>query len=239
MTTTAPDGPASASARLRASRGSAIGSTWLKYGSARAARSPAWSERSFERLRGDEGASEDGEGLEHQLRPLVGEDRADERRSRGPAAAAGGSRRRRGCGRRPRSRAARSPRRSSRPGSATSCAACGSTVAPRNASAAAAASARLLLPATTTLRGAVLAREPLPLRVAEHDGRSRLHDRELLGGDRLARVAEDVHVVERDVREHDDARPQDVRRVVAAAEPRLDDGDVDVARRRTRAAPRR
>ena len=56
---------------------------------------------------------------------------------------------------------------------------------------------------------------------------ARLHDRELLGGDRLARVAEDVHVVERDVREHDDARAQDVRRVVAAAEPGLDDGDVD------------
>ena len=35
---------------------------------------------------------------------------------------------------------------------------------------------------------------------------ARLHDRELLGGDRLARVAEHVHVVERDVREDDDAR---------------------------------
>jgi len=46
-----------------------------------------------------------------------------------------------------------------------------------------------------------------------------LDDRKLLGGDRLARVAEDVHVVERDVREYDDARAKDVRRVVAAADP--------------------
>src|SRR3954471_4440688 len=43
-----------------------------------------------------------------------------------------------------------SPRRSSRPGSSTSCAACGSTSAPRYASAAATASARLLAPDVTT-----------------------------------------------------------------------------------------
>ena len=73
-------------------------------------------------------------------------------RTPGSGGAAGGSRRRRGCARRPRSRAAPRSGVSSRPGSATSCAACGSTSAPRNASAAAAARARLLLPATTTSR---------------------------------------------------------------------------------------
>ena len=52
---------------------------------------------------------------------------------------------------------------------------------------------------------------------AENHCRPRPDDGELLGGDRLPRVAEHVHVVERDVREHDDARVEDVRRVVAAA----------------------
>ena len=117
---------------------------------------------------------------------------------------------------------------SSRPGSETSSAACGSTSAPRNASAAATASARLLLPATITLPApfarASSSHSASP-RTTVHPG---LHDGELLGGDRLARVAEHVHVVERDVREHDDPRAQDVRRVVAAAEPRLDHGDVDL-----------
>ena len=55
-------------------------------------------------------------------------------------------------------------------------------------------------------------------------------DRELLGGDRLARVAEHVGVLERDVRQHDDPRVEHVRRVVPAAEAGLDDGDVDLAR---------
>ena len=77
----------------------------------------------------------------------------------------------------------RSPRRSSRPGSATRSAACGSTGRPRNASAAATASARLLRAVTTT--------SPAPFSSASsrHSGspsttaRARLHDRELLGGD--------------------------------------------------------
>ena len=48
-------------------------------------------------------------------------------------------------------------------------------------------------------------------------------DGELLGGDRLPRRAEDVRVLEGDVREDDDARRvEDVRRVVTAAEARLD-----------------
>ena len=38
-------------------------------------------------------------------------------------------------------------------------------------------------------------------------------------------------MLERDVREHDDPRVEHVRRVVAPAEPRLDHGDVDLARR--------
>ena len=49
----------------------------------------------------------------------------------------------------------------------------------------------------------------------------------LLRRDRLDRVPEHVGVLETDVREQHDARAQHVRRVVAAAEPGLDDGDVD------------
>ena len=66
--------------------------------------------------------------------------------------------------------------------------------------------------------------------VGEHGDRPLLHDRELLGRDLLARLAEHVRVLEADVREQDDAAAEDVRRVEPAAEPRLDDGDVDAAR---------
>ena len=52
---------------------------------------------------------------------------------------------------------------------------------------------------------------------------------ELLGRDLLDRVAEHVGVLEPDVREQDDARADDVRGIVPAAEPGLDDRDVDVA----------
>ena len=48
MTTTAPFGPASASARLLAATGSTTGSTCPKYGSARSARSPAGRARAFD-----------------------------------------------------------------------------------------------------------------------------------------------------------------------------------------------
>ena len=64
--------------------------------------------------------------------------------------------------------------------------------------------------------------------VGEDDDRLGRRDRELLRRDRLERVAEDVRVVEPDVREEDDACAQDVRRVEAAAEPGFDDGNVDL-----------
>src|SRR5438067_124487 len=48
--------------------------------------------------------------------------------------------------------------------------------------------------------------ESCPFRLAENNDCARLHDGELLTGDRLARLAEDVGVVERDVRQQDDAR---------------------------------
>ena len=57
--------------------------------------------------------------------------------------------------------------------------------------------------------------------------------------DRLERVAEDVRVLEPDVREEDDARAEDVRRVEAAAEPCLDDRDVDLGVGEGRRARRR
>ena len=50
---------------------------------------------------------------------------------------------------------------------------------------------------------------------------------ELLDRNLLDRVAEHVGVLEPDVRQQDDARADDVRGVVPAAEPCLDDGDVD------------
>src|SRR6266516_1642180 len=67
--------------------------------------------------------------------------------------------------------------------------------------------------------------ELLPLRLAEYDRVARMDDGELLGGDLLPRRAEHVGVLERDARQDDDARVEDVRGVVAAAESGLDDGD--------------
>ena len=71
--------------------------------------------------------------------------------------------------------------------------------------------------------------EAAPFVVGQHDGRAGLRDRELLARDLLARVAEDVGVLEADVRQQDDARVDDVRRVEPAAESGLDDGGVDTA----------
>ena len=53
---------------------------------------------------------------------------------------------------------------------------------------------------------------------------------ELLARDRLARLAEHVHVIQPDVREQNDRGVEHVRRVVASTEPRLDDRSVDVVR---------
>ena len=63
--------------------------------------------------------------------------------------------------------------------------------------------------------------------VREDDGRAGLRDGELLGRDLLEGVAEHVGVLEPDVRQQDDARAKHVRRVVPAAETRLDHCDVD------------
>ena len=82
-------------------------------------------------------------------------------------------------------------------------------------------------------------------RAAEHDpaARHERHERvvrqddyrvvsmdnsELLRRDLLDRVAENVGVLEPDVGQQHDAGAQHVRRVVAPAEPGLDDGDVDL-----------
>src|SRR5262249_48611059 len=81
-------------------------------------------------------------------------------------------------------------------------------------------------PRDDDLAGAVLAGHGLPLRVAEHDRTAGLHDRELLRRDLLTGLAEDVHVVERHIREHDYPRAQDVSRGGPPAEPGLDDGAV-------------
>ena len=51
----------------------------------------------------------------------------------------------------------------------------------------------------------------------------------LLLRDLLGRVAEHLGVLEGDVREQDDRRVDDVRRVEPPAEPGLDDGHVDAA----------
>ena len=70
--------------------------------------------------------------------------------------------------------------------------------------------------------------ERRPLRLAEDDHRARFRNRELLSGDLLPRAAEDIGVIEADVRQQDDARVDHVRRVMASAEARLDHGDVDL-----------
>ena len=74
---------------------------------------------------------------------------------------------------------------------------------------------------------ATAAREALPLALPEHDDRSRRDDGELLDRDLLARLAEHVGVLERNVREHDDPGREDVRRVEPSSQPGLDDRDVD------------
>ncbi len=56
----------------------------------------------------------------------------------------------------------------------------------------------------------------------------RLHDRELLLGDVLERRPEPAGVLQPDVREHRDARPDHAGRVIAATKPCLDDRDVDL-----------
>jgi len=60
------------------------------------------------------------------------------------------------------------------------------------------------------------------LAVGQHDDRPRPRDGELLRGDLLAALAEDLGVLERDVRQEDDARVDHIRRVETAAEARLD-----------------
>ena len=64
----------------------------------------------------------------------------------------------------------------------------------------------------------------------EHDRRSGRATASFSRAICLARVAEDVGVLEPDVRQQDDRRVEDVRRVEPAAEPGLDDGCVDAAR---------
>ena len=135
-----------------------------------------------------------------------------------PEAAAAASRRRRGCALRPRSRAA-SPRRSRRPGSAIASARAGrrrgrgTTRRPRSR-------ARGCCAVTTT------APAPFCSASSRHSGSASTTVQpgwttaSFSARDRLARVAEHVHVVERDVREDDDARVEDVRRVVPSAEAR-------------------
>ena len=76
----------------------------------------------------------------------------------------------------------------------------------------------------------VVGQEVGPLRLAEHDDRARRGDGELLARDRLARLAEDVRVLEPDVRQEDDRRVDDVRRVEPAAEAGFDRGHVDALR---------
>ena len=88
------------------------------------------------------------------------------------------------------SRTSSAPRRSSRPGRATSGSA--SIGWPANASAASRAP-----PIRTSASGT----RPAPLVVGQDDGRSRSRDGELLARDLLARVAEHVGVLERDVRQ--------------------------------------
>ena len=65
-----------------------------------------------------------------------------------------------------------------------------------------------------------LGRERPPLRLADDEQAALGDDRQLLGGDRLARRAEELRVLERDVREHLDARSgEHVRRVEPSPRP--------------------
>src|SRR5919201_3943233 len=76
----------------------------------------------------------------------------------------------------------------------------------------------------------VLARELLPLRLAEHDGRHGLYDGKLFGRNRLTRRPEHFSVLKGDVRQHLDRRAQHVGRLMTSAKARLDDADVDFGR---------
>ena len=69
------------------------------------------------------------------------------------------------------------------------------------------------------------------LGVRQDDDRVGRGDREFLARDRLARLAEHLHVIEADVRQQDDGGVEHVRRVVASTEPGLDDRGVDLVRR--------
>ena len=78
---------------------------------------------------------------------------------------------------------------------------------------------------------------------ADDEGAVRPHDVELLARDVGDRGPEPARVLEADVGQHLHARRDDVRRVVAPAEPGLDDGDLHAGarrarRRRRRSAPR-
>ncbi len=67
----------------------------------------------------------------------------------------------------------------------------------------------------------------LRILLAEDDDASRLHDARLLRRDRRTSPAEQLHVVEVDVRDHRDSTVDDVRGVPPSAEPDLDDGSLD------------
>ena len=230
MTSTAPSAPASSSARARAAVGSGSASTRSKWAEASAASSAAGSDAAVAALRRDERRAEHGQRLEHHPGPLVAQDRADD----DPAA----GRRRREPRQQPAD--AREVVRSV-PDLERVVAAplepagqhdvVGSVRVDRPAEERLRRSDRqreVAAPGDDDRARAVLLGELAPLRLPEHDRAARLDDRELLGRDRLARLAEHVHVVERDAREDDDAGLEDVRRVVPAAESGLDDGDVDL-----------
>ena len=135
--------------------------------------------------------------------------------SRPPAGARAARRCRRGCGRRHGSRlaAARAGRGGRRRPSR-------SIAWPTNASAASRAPPSDDPPAGTSGAKRVVRQDHY--RVVSMD------NSELLRRDLLDRLAEDVGVLEPDVRQQDDPGAEDVRRVVAAAEAGLDDGDVDL-----------
>ena len=185
--------------------------------------------RAFEDSVATSVAAEDGEGLEHQLRPLVARgSRRATTQSPASAGAAGDSRRRRGCGRRPRSRAA--PRRAARagPGARRPRRHAGRPRAPRKASAAATASARLLEPATTT-SAAPFARASGSHSCWPSDDERAGRARRRASRRRSPRACRRGRRCARARRSSARRRAcEDVRRVVAAAETRFDDGDVDL-----------
>jgi len=74
------------------------------------------------------------------------------------------------------------------------------------------------------------ARESLPVRLAQHDRRAGGDHGQLLGGDRLSRLAQDVGVVERDVGQGNDLRLEDVGRIQSAAQAGLHHRDLDSGR---------